>query len=164
MVPFRFINLNKKAFSERDLEANLFEARSASNPLRRLLSDLSNMSSSSMCRWLPASIIRGGTSKGVFFRSCDVPPRGKLRDELLMRVIGAGDAMQIDGLGGGISSTSKVAIVGPSEEDGSDVDYEFGQVGLGTRCIEWDQNVRYCVVFLLRGFACFVASLALLLV
>ena len=64
-----------------------------------------------------AVLARGGTSNGVFFSSADLPPPGPERDSIVLRTIGPDPTgMQIDGLGGGISSTSKVAVVGPSKQ------------------------------------------------
>ena len=77
---------------------------------------------------LPCSIIRGGTSKGVFFLESVLPPEGELRDKILLSVFGSPDIRQIDGLGGANSLTSKVCIIGPSDRDDADVDYTFGQV------------------------------------
>ena len=88
-----------------------------------------------------ASLVRGGTSKGLFFRRGDLPPPGPARDAILLRAIGPDPtAMQLDGVGGGVSSTSKVAIVGPSAQATCDLDYEFGQVSLTDQRIEYDQN------------------------
>ncbi|ORT51029.1 3-methylitaconate isomerase [Vibrio sp. qd031] len=85
---------------------------------------------------IPATYMRGGTSKGVLFRLDDLPIEaqvpGPIRDALLMRVIGSPDpySKQIDGLGGATSSTSKVAIVSKSDRDDHQVDYLFGQVSI----------------------------------
>jgi 2-methylaconitate cis-trans-isomerase PrpF len=75
-------------------------------------------------------LMRGGTSKGLYFRKQDIPPPGAGRDRLLCRLMGSPDVLQIDGLGGSRPITSKVAIVGPSSRDGADVDYTFAQVGI----------------------------------
>jgi 2-methylaconitate cis-trans-isomerase PrpF len=83
---------------------------------------------------IPATYMRGGTSKGVFFRLQDLPEAaqvpGAARDKLLMRVIGSPDpyGKQIDGMGGATSSTSKTVIVAKSTKPDHDVDYLFGQV------------------------------------
>src|SRR6478735_8179087 len=85
---------------------------------------------------IPATYIRGGTSKGVFFRLQDLPEPaqvpGPARDALLLRVIGSPDpyAKQIDGMGGATSSTSKTVILSKSIKSGHDVDYLFGQVAI----------------------------------
>jgi 2-methylaconitate isomerase len=93
-----------------------------------------------------ATYMRGGTSKGVFFRTADLPPAARrdpaVRDALLMRVIGSPDpyAKQIDGLGGATSSTSKVVLVERSERAGCDVDYLFGAVAIESPVIDWSGN------------------------
>jgi len=95
---------------------------------------------------IPATYIRGGTSKGVFFRLQDLPPAaqqpGAARDKLLMRVIGSPDpyAKQIDGMGGATSSTSKTVIVAPASRPGHDVDYLFGQVAIDKAFVDWSGN------------------------
>jgi len=95
---------------------------------------------------IPATYMRGGTSKGVFFRLQDLPGRaqvpGPARDALLQRVIGSPDpyGKQIDGMGGATSSTSKTVIVSRSEREGHDVDYLFGQVGIETDFVDWSGN------------------------
>lgn len=86
---------------------------------------------------IKCSIIRGGTSKGVFFHENDLPTEGKQRDELILRALGSPDIRQIDGLGGANSLTSKVCIIGPSEMEGADVNYTFGQVAVETAVIDW---------------------------
>jgi hypothetical protein len=95
---------------------------------------------------IPAVYMRGGTSKGVFFRLQDLPAAaqvpGEARDKLLLRVIGSPDpyAKHIDGMGGATSSTSKTVIVAPSTRPGHDVDYLFGQVGIDKPFIDWSGN------------------------
>ena len=85
---------------------------------------------------VPATYIRGGTSKGVFFNLEELPASaqspGEARDNLLLRVIGSPDpyGKQTDGMGGATSSTSKSVIVSKSREPGHDVDYLFGQVSI----------------------------------
>src|SRR5215216_2006928 len=85
---------------------------------------------------IPATYMRGGTSKGVFFRLQDLPAAaqvpGAARDALLLRVIGSPDpyGKQIDGMGGATSSTSKTVILSTSSREGHDVDYLFGQVSI----------------------------------
>ncbi|NEX62054.1 2-methylaconitate cis-trans isomerase PrpF [Noviherbaspirillum galbum] len=95
---------------------------------------------------IPATYIRGGTSKGVFFRLQDLPPAaqvpGEARDKLLLRVIGSPDpyGKQIDGMGGATSSTSKTVILSKSGRDGHDVDYLFGQVSIDKPFVDWSGN------------------------
>ena len=95
---------------------------------------------------IAATYLRGGTSKGVFFRLQDLPEAarqpGAARDALLLRVIGSPDpyAKQIDGMGGATSSTSKAVIVSPSSRPGHDVDYLFGQVSIDQPFVDWSGN------------------------
>jgi probable AcnD-accessory protein PrpF len=91
---------------------------------------------------IPAVYMRGGTSKGVFFRAADLPAAGPARDRLLLRVIGSPDryGQHIDGMGGGTSSTSKVVLLAPSARDDSDVDFLFGQVAIERAMIDWSGN------------------------
>ncbi|AVS62278.1 2-methylaconitate cis-trans isomerase PrpF [Paracidovorax avenae] len=95
---------------------------------------------------IPATYMRGGTSKGVFFRLQDLPEAarqpGAARDALLLRVIGSPDpyGKQIDGMGGATSSTSKAVIVSPSSRPEHDVDYLFGQVSIDSAFVDWSGN------------------------
>ncbi len=95
---------------------------------------------------VPATYIRGGTSKGVFFNLNDLPEAaqvpGKARDALLMRVIGSPDpyGKQIDGMGGATSSTSKTVILSKSSKPDHDVDYLFGQVSIDKAFVDWSGN------------------------
>ncbi|EMK3385426.1 2-methylaconitate cis-trans isomerase PrpF [Vibrio parahaemolyticus] len=95
---------------------------------------------------VPATYMRGGTSKGVFFNLEDLPQEaqvaGEARDKLLLRVIGSPDpyAKQIDGMGGATSSTSKTVIVSRSSRDDHDVDYLFGQVSIDKPFVDWSGN------------------------
>lgn len=95
---------------------------------------------------IPATYMRGGTSKGVFFRLEDLPEAarvpGKARDALLQRVIGSPDpyGKQTDGMGGATSSTSKCVIVSPSTRPGHDIDYLYGQVSIETDFVDWSGN------------------------
>ncbi|MDR6671568.1 2-methylaconitate cis-trans isomerase PrpF [Xanthomonas sp. 1678] len=95
---------------------------------------------------ISATYMRGGTSKGVFFRLADLPAAaqapGAARDALLLRVIGSPDpyAKQIDGMGGATSSTSKAVIVAPSTRADHDVDYLFGQVAIDRPFVDWSGN------------------------
>jgi hypothetical protein len=95
---------------------------------------------------IPATYMRGGTSKGVFFKLDDLPEvtqvPGKARDEFLMRVIGSPDpyAKHTDGMGGATSSTSKTVILSKSERPDHDVDYLFGQVSIDQPFVDWSGN------------------------
>ncbi len=95
---------------------------------------------------IAATYMRGGTSKGVFFRLEDLPVAarvpGPARDALLLRVIGSPDpyGKHIDGMGGATSSTSKTVILSKSTREGHDVDYLFGQVSIDTPFIDWTGN------------------------
>ncbi|MBC7700544.1 2-methylaconitate cis-trans isomerase PrpF [Aquabacterium sp.] len=95
---------------------------------------------------VPATYIRGGTSKGVFFRLQDLPASaqvpGNARDQLLLRVIGSPDpyGKQIDGMGGATSSTSKTVILSKSGQADHDVDYLFGQVSIDKAFVDWSGN------------------------
>jgi len=95
---------------------------------------------------VPATYIRGGTSKGVFFKLDDLPSTaqkpGAARDALLMRVIGSPDpyGKQIDGMGGATSSTSKTVIVSKSTQPDHDLDYLFGQVSIDKAFVDWSGN------------------------
>jgi len=91
---------------------------------------------------IPAVYMRGGTSKGVFFRADSLPADPALRDKLLLRVIGSPDpyGQQIDGMGGATSSTSKVIVVALSSTPGCDIDYSFGQVAIDKPVIDWSGN------------------------
>jgi hypothetical protein len=95
---------------------------------------------------IPAAYMRGGTSKGVFFRLQDLPVTaqapGAARDALLLRVIGSPDpyGKQIDGMGGATSSTSKTVILSTSSKPDHDVDYLFGQVSIDQAFVDWSGN------------------------
>ncbi|MBH0026992.1 2-methylaconitate cis-trans isomerase PrpF [Pseudoalteromonas sp. SWN29] len=95
---------------------------------------------------VPATYMRGGTSKGVFFNLTDLPKpaqvAGEARDNLLLRVIGSPDpyAKQTDGMGGATSSTSKTVILSKSEQAEHDVDYLFGQVAIDRPFVDWSGN------------------------
>ncbi|CAM3826112.1 2-methylaconitate cis-trans isomerase PrpF [Ectopseudomonas alcaliphila] len=95
---------------------------------------------------IPATYIRGGTSKGVFFRLQDLPERcqvpGAARDTLFMRVIGSPDpySAHIDGMGGATSSTSKCVILSKSSQPEHDVDYLYGQVSIDKAFVDWSGN------------------------
>ncbi len=95
---------------------------------------------------IPATYMRGGTSKGVFFRLDDLPQAarvpGRARDHLLQRVIGSPDpyGKHTDGMGGATSSTSKVVIISKATQPGHDVDYLYGQVPMEGDFIDWSGN------------------------
>ena len=95
---------------------------------------------------IPATYMRGGTSKGVFFRLQDLPQAaqqpGPARDALLLRVIGSPDpyGKQIDGMGAATSSTSKTVILSRSTRANHDVDYLFGQVAIDKAFVDWSGN------------------------
>jgi probable AcnD-accessory protein PrpF len=95
---------------------------------------------------IPATYMRGGTSKGVFFKLSDLPEAaqkaGEARDKLLLRVIGSPDpyGAQIDGMGGATSSTSKTVILAKSSKADHDVDYMFGQVSIDKAFVDWSGN------------------------
>ncbi|MDV5861462.1 2-methylaconitate cis-trans isomerase PrpF [Pseudomonas mendocina] len=95
---------------------------------------------------IPATYMRGGTSKGVFFRLQDLPERcqvpGEARDKLFMRVIGSPDpySAHIDGMGGATSSTSKCVILSKSSQPDHDVDYLYGQVSIDKAFVDWSGN------------------------
>ncbi len=95
---------------------------------------------------IPATYMRGGTSKGVFFRLTDLPEAaqvpGAARDQLFMRVIGSPDpySAHIDGMGGATSSTSKCVILSKSSQPNHDVDYLYGQVSIDKAFVDWSGN------------------------
>ena len=95
---------------------------------------------------IPATYIRGGTSKGVFFNLEDLPKSaqvpGEARDKILLRVIGSPDpyGKHTDGMGGATSSTSKTVILAKSDKADHDVDYLFGQVAIDKAFVDWSGN------------------------
>jgi 2-methylaconitate isomerase len=95
---------------------------------------------------IPATYMRGGTSKGVFFKLTDLPERcqvpGEARDKLLLRVIGSPDpyAAHIDGMGSATSSTSKCVMLSKSAQPGHDVDYLYGQISIDKAFVDWSGN------------------------
>ena len=93
---------------------------------------------------IPATWMRGGTSKCWVFEwdSLDVP--GRNVDEVLLRLFGSPDNRQIDGVGGGTSTTSKAVILAPSASDDADVDYTFAQVGIDEQRVDWGSNCGNC--------------------
>lgn len=91
-------------------------------------------------RKIPAAFIRGGASKGVFFHERDLPKDPKARDAIFLEVLGSPDPYQrqLNGLGGGLSSLSKIVIVKTSDRDDADVDYTFGQVSVDQPVVAYD--------------------------
>lgn len=85
-------------------------------------------------------LLRGGTSKGFFVERRKLPADPETRDELLLELFGTPDDLQIDGIGGSHSHTSKVILVSESDRDGIDVEYTFGQVGIENPSIDWGGN------------------------
>lgn len=86
------------------------------------------------------SIVRGGTSKGIFFKKNDLPADAALRDKVILAAFGSPDVRQIDGLGGADVLTSKLAIVEPSDSPDADIDYTFGQVSFEQEFIDYKGN------------------------
>ena len=93
-------------------------------------------------RKISAVFYRGGTSRAIFFRAKDMPEDLRLQDAIFLRAMGSPDpnGRQLDGLGGGISSLSKVAIIGPSSRPDADVDYTFGQVSVDSPLVDRSSN------------------------
>jgi len=94
----------------------------------------------SMNRVIPCVLMRAGTSRGPFFLREWLPADDAARDEALIGAIGASDLLQVDGVGGGTTLTSKVAIVSKSSQAGCDVDYLFAQVGVGQKSVDTRPN------------------------
>lgn len=88
----------------------------------------------------PATVFRGGTSKGVYVRRENMPADRQEWDDLLLDAFGSPDPMQLDGIGGSHSTTSKAMIVSGSDREGVDVDYTFGQVGVEKPVVDWGGN------------------------
>ena len=93
-----------------------------------------------MSRTLPCVLMRAGTSRGPFFLKEWLPSNDEERDQALIGAIGASDPLQLDGVGGGSTLNSKVAIVSRSEQPGCDLDYLFAQVGVGHRSVDTRPN------------------------
>ncbi|MCF4997966.1 4-oxalomesaconate tautomerase [Pseudomonas syringae] len=89
---------------------------------------------------IPCLLMRGGTSKGAYFLAGDLPEEPSVRDSVLLAVMGSPDERQIDGIGGGDSLTSKVAIIRPSTRSDADVDYLFAQVVVNEPRVDYGQN------------------------
>ncbi|MGX9294619.1 PrpF domain-containing protein [Tsukamurella paurometabola] len=93
-------------------------------------------------QWIDATFLRGGTSKGLFFRETDLPPAGPERDRLFLRALGSPDPFgrQLDGMGGGLSSLSKVVVVRESGEPGVGLEYTFGQAAIRDAVMDYSGN------------------------
>lgn len=88
----------------------------------------------------PCSIVRGGTSKGIFFMKQDLPSDPDVRDKVILAAFGSPDVRQIDGLGGADVLTSKLAVIAPCASPDADVDYTFGQVSFEQAFIDYKGN------------------------
>lgn len=90
-------------------------------------------------RRIQAAFVRGGTSKGIFFRAGDLPNEQNERDALLLRALGSPDPYerQLDGMGGGLSSVSKAVIIGRSDRPDADIDYTFAQVSVNEPLVDY---------------------------
>jgi len=93
-----------------------------------------------MLKPIPCTVMRGGTSKGLYFQAHDLPADRTARDAVLLAAMGSPDARQIDGMGGAHPLTSKVAVIGPSSRDDADVDYLFLQVVVDKAEVSDSQN------------------------
>lgn len=91
-------------------------------------------------KMIPCFFMRGGTSRGLYFLKDHLPTAKDTLNKLLLAVMGSPDSHQIDGLGGGTSTTSKVAIISESKESGVDVDYQFAQVSVTNASVDWDPS------------------------
>ena len=91
---------------------------------------------------LRAVFMRGGTSKAVMFRKEDLPARPADWDPIFLQVMGSPDpnGRQLDGMGGGISSLSKICIIGPPSRPDADVDYTFAQIGVRDTFVDYGAN------------------------
>ena len=89
---------------------------------------------------IPAVYMRGGTSKGVYLMSKDLPADPRLRDQVILDIYGSPDARQINGIGGADPLTSKVALLAVSERPGVDIDYTFGYVGIKDAVVDYEGN------------------------
>ena len=97
-----------------------------------------------MQKRIPAVLMRGGTSKGLFFHEKDLPPEPRLRDQAILAAYGSPDPYrrQIDGVGGALSVTSKVAVISPSPSPDYDVVYHFGQVSIDRPIVDGQGQLR----------------------
>ena len=88
----------------------------------------------------PCTIMRGGTSKGIFLMEQDLPEDPQLRDRIILAIFGSPDIRQVDGLGGADSLTSKLALIAPSKEPDRDINYTFGAVGIDKPFVDYSAN------------------------
>src|SRR5437867_7899385 len=95
---------------------------------------------SSMLRGIPCVLMRGGSSKGLYFLGSDLPRDPSARDRVLLLAMGSPDVRQIDGLGGGDDQSSKVVIVAPSQRPGIDIEYLFAQVSVSRDLVDTTPN------------------------
>ena len=86
------------------------------------------------------SIVRAGTSKGIFIKKNELPSDPEERDKTILKIFGSPDVRQIDGLGGADVLTSKLAIIGPSTREDADIDYTFGQVSFVKPFVDYGGN------------------------
>src|SRR3970282_2939754 len=95
-----------------------------------------------MQRRVAAVVMRGGTSRAVFFHKHHLPEDPALRDRVMLAIFGGGDpyGRQIDGLGGAVSTTRKAAVIGAASAPDADVDYTFGQVSVNTPLVDYGGN------------------------
>src|SRR5438445_6783084 len=93
-----------------------------------------------MQRKIPCVLMRGGTSRGPYFLASDLPACPGRRDAVLLSVMGSPHSLQVDGIGGSNTLTSKVAIVSASQRDGADVDYLFAQVSVNEAFVDTKPN------------------------
>src|SRR5437667_9900953 len=93
-----------------------------------------------MQRKIPCVLMRGGTSRGPYFLASDLPPDPRRRDAVLLSVMGSPHSLQVDGIGGSNTQTSKVAIVSRSQREGADVDYLFPQVSVADAFVDTKPN------------------------
>ena len=107
---------------------------------------------------IPCMIIRGGTSKGVYFRQDDLPADPAARDRVLLAIMGSGEASQINGLGGATSLTSKIGIISKSARPGIDLDYLFAQAGIEQKTID----TRPSCGNILSGIICYASESGLI--
>lgn len=101
---------------------------------------MSNVSKPTGQGSIPGVLFRGGTSKGFFVREGVLPEPGALRDELILELFGSPDPLQVDGIGGAKSHTSKLMIVAPADREDVDVAYTFGQVAVEDPVVDWGGN------------------------
>lgn len=92
----------------------------------------------------PATLVRGGTSKCWLFQQVHVPAERHALEKLLVAAYGSTDPVELDGVGVATPTTSKAAVVSPSPEPGTDIDYLFAQIGVGTGTVEWTSNCGNC--------------------